>query len=67
MSSDEDGVIYGSDYDGNVFVIRDLKVEYYIDGETIGRSVQTVSGDPLQKGWIYIGTTGSEILHGNLT
>ena len=51
MSSDEDGVIYGSDYDGNVFVIRDLKVEHYINGDTIGKSVQTVSGDSLQKGF----------------
>ena len=67
MRSDDDGVIYGSDYDGNVFVIRDLRVEHFIAGETIGHSVQTVSGDPLQKGYIYIGTTGSEILHGSLS
>ena len=67
MSSDNDGLIYGSDYDGNVFVIRDLAVEYYYNGEAIGRSVQTVSGDPLQKDCIYIGTTGSEILHGSLS
>ena len=66
MSSDDDGVIYGSDYNGNVFVIRDLKVEYYFDGASIGKSVQTVSGDSLKKGYIYIGTTGSEILHGSL-
>ena len=67
MRSDDDGVIYGSDYDGNVFVIRNLRVEHFIAGETIGHSVQTVSGDPLQKGYIYIGTTGSEILHGSLS
>ena len=52
MSGSEDGVIYGSDYDGNVFVIRDLRVEYYIDGSTIGRPVQTVSGDSQQEGYI---------------
>ena len=67
MSSDEDGVIYGSDYDGNVFVIRDLKVEHYLNSADIGKSVQTVSGDPLQKGSVYIGTAGSEILHGDLS
>ena len=67
MSSDDDGVIYGSDYDGNVFVIRDLKVEHFIPGASIGKSVQTVSGDPLLEGYIYIGTTGSEILHGSLS
>ena len=67
MSSDGDGVIYGSDYDGNVFVIRDLKVECYYSGAAIGKSVQTVSGDPLRKGYIYIGTTGSEIMHGSLS
>ena len=67
MSGDSDGLIYGSDYNGNVFVIRDLAVEYYYNGEDIGRAVQTVSGDPLQKDCIYIGTTGSEILHGSLS
>ena len=67
MSGGEDGVIYGSDYDGNVFEIQNLKVENYMEGDTIGRSVQTVSGDPLQKGYIYIGTTGAEILHGSLS
>ena len=67
MSSDGEGVIYGSDYDGNVFVIRDLEVEAFIDGSAIGRPVQTVSGDPLQQGYLYIGTTGSEILHGSFS
>ena len=67
MSSDNDGVIYGSDYNGNVFVIRDLKVEYFFDGASIGKSVQTVSGDSQKEGYIYIGTTGSEILYGSLT
>ena len=66
MSSDG-GMIYGSDYDGNVFAIRDLKVDSYIPGASIGRAVQTVSGDPLREGYIYIGTTGSELLHGSLS
>ncbi|MBR3359714.1 MAG: SpoIIE family protein phosphatase [Lachnospiraceae bacterium] len=67
LSSDEDGIIYGSDYDGNVFVIKDLKVEHFLNVPSIGKSVQTVSGDAMQKGYIYIGTTGSEILHGSLS
>ena len=67
LSSDEDGVIYGSDYDGNVFVIKDLQVDHFFNVPETGKSVQTVSGDPLQKGSIYIGTTGSEILHGSLS
>ena len=67
LSGTGDGVIYGSDYDGNVFEIRNLKIEAYMKGETIGRSVQTVSGDPHEEGCVYIGTTGSEILHGSLS
>ena len=67
MSGDRDGVIFGSDYDGNVFVIRDLRVEAYFDGAEVGKPVQTVSGDSLRKGYIYIGTTGDELLHGSYT
>ncbi|MBQ1483332.1 MAG: SpoIIE family protein phosphatase [Erysipelotrichaceae bacterium] len=67
MNSGADGVIYGSDYDGNVFVIRDLKVEYFFNVSEIGKSAQTVSEDPLREGYIYIGTTGSELLHGSLS
>lgn len=68
MCGNDDGsLVYGSDYDGNVFVIRNLRVECYYPGESIGKSVQTVSGDSVQQDWIYIGTTGSEILHGRLS
>ena len=67
MSSDSSGTIYGTDYDGNVFVIRDLRVVNYLDGNTIPMPVQSVFSDPLHEGWIYIGTTGSEILHGSLS
>ena len=62
----QDGTVYGSDYDGNVFVIRDLRVAYYLESETIPKSVQTVFADAQREGYIYIGSTGSEILHGQL-
>ena len=67
LSSDTSGTVYGSDYDGNVFVIRDLQVANYLEGATIPGTVQSVFGDSLHKDWIYIGTTGSEVLHGSLS
>ena len=66
MTGDESGTVYGSDYDGNVFVIRDLDVAYYLDSESIPGQVQTVAADPREENAIYIGTTGSEIFHGSL-
>ena len=66
MSQDASGTVYGSDYDGNVFVIRNLSVVCYIDGESLSKPVQSVFGDPFREDWIYIGTTGSEILHSSL-
>ena len=67
LSCDASGTIYGSDYDGNAFVIRDGRMAFYLDGGSISRPIQSVSFDPLREDWIYIGTTGSEILHGSLT
>ena len=67
MSQDASGTVYGSDYDGNVFVIRDLSVVYYLGSKTLSRPVQSVFCDPLHENWVYIGTTGSEILHGCLS
>ena len=67
LSVDADGTIYGSDYDGNVFVIRDLSVAAYLEGDTIPGQVQSVFGDALHEDMIYIGTTGSEVLHGRMT
>ena len=67
LSSDASGTIYGTDYVGNVFVIRDKRVVSYLEGGSISGTVQSVFCDPLRENWIYIGTTGSEILHGSLT
>ena len=62
MSQDASGTVYGSDYDGNVFVIRDLRVVCYLESTLV--PVRSVFGDLLHENWVYIGTTGSETLHG---
>ena len=67
MSSDSSGTVYGTDYDGNVFAIRDFRVVNYFDEKTIPMPAQSVFSDPVHEDWIYIGTTGSEILHGSLS
>ena len=54
MSQDASGVIYGSDYEGNVFVIRDCQVVHYLPSDTIARPVQSVFGDSLHENWVYI-------------
>ena len=48
-------------------MIRDCQVVHYLPSDTIARPVQSVFGDSLHENWIYIGTTGAEILHGCLT
>ncbi len=48
-------------------MIRDLSVAAYLEGDTIPGQVQSVFGDALHEDMIYIGTTGSEVLHGRMT
>ncbi|SEQ28511.1 energy-coupling factor transport system substrate-specific component [Lachnospiraceae bacterium NE2001] len=62
-----DGVIYGETRSGAIFTIEDKKISACYDPDKLGvGSVYTVYPDPGMPGYVYIGTEGSEIYHGNL-
>ncbi len=63
----DSGVIYGETMDGSVFTMENGKVTGFYDGNKLGIGViTTVLPDPKQEGYVYLGTEGSEIIHGKL-
>lgn len=66
LAADEDGNIYGVTDMGAAFVIRDLEVVYLFASQDSMRIYNCIAPDPERTGWVYIGTKGSEILHGSL-
>ena len=61
------GVIYGETMNGAVFTMEDGKVTGFYDGNKLGIGViTTVLPDPKKDGYVYLGTEGSEIIHGKL-
>ncbi len=62
-----DGVIYGETRSGAIFTIEEQKISACYDADKLGiGSIYTVYPDPKMSGYVYIGTEGSEIYHGNL-
>ena len=62
-----DGVIYGETRTGAIFTIENKKISACYDADKLGiGSIYTVYPDPNNPGYVYIGTEGSEIYHGNL-
>ncbi len=62
-----DGSIYGVTYSGSVFKIKDLKVTEFYTAEELGHGlIYSVYPDPHHPGKVYLGTEGSEIIHGRL-
>ncbi len=58
------GVIYGETLDGNIFLIEDMKVSGYYSGQELGiEGISCVTPDPVNPGYIYIGTETSEIYY----
>ena len=62
-----DGVIYGETRTGAIFTIENQKISACYDADKLGiGSIYSVYPDPNNPGYVYIGTEGSEIYHGNL-
>ena len=62
-----DGIIYGITLDGAVFTLKDKRLKSFCDAEKLGvEDIHTILPDPLRAGYIYVGTKGSEIYHGEL-
>ncbi len=67
LRTSNSGVIYGETMDGAVFTLEDGKVTGFYDGTKLGIGViTTVLPDPKKDGYVYLGTEGSELIHGKL-
>lgn len=67
LVEDEDGLIYGVTNSGAFFTIDNLRITDFYDSETLGYGViNTVYPDPDNKGWIYLGTQNSTIVHAEI-
>ena len=67
LSRDADGVIYGCTMDSCVFVIEQLALTSFYDGQALGiGDVFCVIPDTEEKGKVYLGTGSSDIVCGNM-
>lgn len=62
-----DGLIYGLTGSGDIFTIKDRKINYYLDGEKNRvHDIICMFPDPENSGNVYIGTSNSEVYYGNI-
>ena len=67
LSADKDGTIYGCTMDNCFFAMENLELTFFYDGEAMGMGeIFCINPDPDEKGKVYIGTGGSDILYGNI-
>ena len=67
LRRDDDGIVYGCTMDDCFFSLENLKLTSYYDGSKQGiKEVFCVVPDKTEKGKVYIGTGGSEIVIGNM-
>ena len=67
LKADSDGIIYGSTMDNCIFSMENLELTSFYDGEEIGiGEIYCITPDPNEKGKVYLGTEGSEIVCGNM-
>lgn len=62
-----DGVIYGNTNTGSFFAMDELHITAFYSDTDLGIGhVSAVCPDTSQSGYIYLGTSGSEIVHGSI-
>ena len=67
MSSDSTGTIYGNTHNGEVFSIKDGKLDFFYNGEMLGiDGITAVFPDPFAQGLVYLGTGHGKIYHGKI-
>lgn len=63
-----DGHVYGVTSTGAIFTIKQQTVTGYYDSKRLGiRAIRTICPDPKNPGYLFAGTTGSDIYYGKLT
>lgn len=67
LQSDPKGLIYGETLSGDVFCVENKRVALYFSSENLNLGmVNAVHPDPVHEGYIYLGTTESEVYYGNI-
>ena len=62
-----DGIIYGLTIEGAIFTLQDKRVTSFYDARKLGISdIHAILPDPEKLGYIYVGTQGSKLYHGDL-
>ena len=67
LKNDGSGVIYGNTNTGSFFTVEQMHLTTFYNGPSLDLGqVSAVCPDYSEKGWAYLGTSSSEIIHGNL-
>ena len=67
LRKDDNGIIYGETLDGAVFTMENQKVTGFYDGNSMGiGAITSVLPDPVNPGYVYLGTEQSSLYHGKL-
>ena len=67
LHNDGNGVIYGHTNTGSFFTMENMHITSFYNGPALDiGQVSSVCPDSSQQGWVYLGTSGSEIIHGNI-
>ena len=67
LKADADGIIYGTTMDNCFFSMEDLTLTSFYDGKELGiGDVFCITPDSNNKGWVYLGTEGSDIIYGDM-
>ena len=68
LRTDANGVVFGVTLDGAFFTLEDMKITGYYDGNELGiGTIATVTPDPDDTDYVYIGTDKSELYHANIS
>ena len=63
-----DGIVYGLTYDGDIFQIKDNSIQHFYSGSDLdfGGYIYSIFPDPNASGYVYLGTSASNIVYGNM-
>ena len=68
LKADGNGIIYGITMDNCFFSIENLKLTSFFDAKEMGiGDIYCITPDVNEKGRVYLGTEGSDIIYGNIT
>ena len=67
LRTGSDGLVYGFTQEGDIFTLKDGKVNSFLDHEACrAKGIHSIMPDPTRPGRLYIGTEGSEVYYGDL-